>query len=146
QPGQYVSVQVQLPDGANQIRQYSLTKATARTSWTVTIKAEPGRAEAGIPAGEVSNSIHDNVFEGDSIRCSLPYGDLVVEDSEAPLLLDAAGIGCTPIRGAHNDLVSKEARRPVTALHADRSMAARDHRSEMAKLVSQLRGASMHHR
>src|SRR5699024_5888348 len=37
QPGQYVSVQVQLPDGANQIRQYSLTKATGRTSWTVTI-------------------------------------------------------------------------------------------------------------
>ena len=145
QPGQYVSVQVQLPDGANQIRQYSLTKATGRTSWTVTIKAEPGRAEEGIPAGEVSNFIHDNVFEGDSIRCSLPYGDLVVEDSEDPLLLVSAGIGCTPILGALNDLVSKESRRPVTVLHADQSMAAHAHRSEMAQLVSQLPGASMHH-
>jgi nitric oxide dioxygenase len=135
QPGQYVSVQVELPDGANQIRQYSLTKATARTSWTVTIKAEPGRAEAGIPAGEVSNFIHGNVFEGDTIRCSLPYGDLVVEDSEAPLLLVSAGIGCTPILGALNDLVSKESRRPVTVLHADQSMAAHAHRSEMAQLV-----------
>ena len=99
-PGQYISVQVQLPDGANQIRQYSLTRATSHESWTVTIKAEPGRAEAGVPAGEVSNFIHGNVFEGDTIRCSLPYGDLVVEDAEAPLLLVSAGIGCTPILGA----------------------------------------------
>src|SRR5699024_5569589 len=76
---------------------------------------------------------------------SLPYGDLVVEDSEAPLLLVSAGIGCTPILGALNDLVSKESRRPVTVLHADQSMAAHAHRSEMAQLVSQLPGASMHH-
>src|SRR5699024_11200809 len=44
-----------------------------------------------------------------------------------------------------NDLVSKESRRPVTVLHADQSMAAHAHRSEMAQLVSQLPGASMHH-
>ena len=144
-PGQYISVQVQLPDGANQIRQYSLTRATSHESWTVTIKAEPGRAEAGVPAGEVSNFIHGNVFEGDTIRCSLPYGDLVVEDAEAPLLLVSAGIGCTPILGALNDLVSKESSRDVTVLHADQSMAAHAHRQEMAQLVAQLPGARMHH-
>ncbi|WP_166823162.1 globin domain-containing protein [Brevibacterium limosum] len=144
-PGQYVSVQVELPDGAHQIRQYSLTRATSRESWTVTVKAEPGRAEAGIPAGEVSNFIHGNVFEGDRIRCSLPYGDLVVEDAETPLLLVSAGIGCTPILGALNDLVSKESQRPVTVLHADQSMAAHAHRHEMAQLVDQLPGARMHH-
>lgn len=145
QPGQYVSVQVQLPDGARQIRQYSLTRTSSNDSWAVTIKAEPGRAEAGIPAGEVSNFIHGNVFEGDSIRCSLPYGDLVVEDSEDPLLLVSAGIGCTPILGALNDLVSKESRREVTVLHADQSMASHAHRQEMAQLVAQLPGARMHH-
>ena len=144
-PGQYISVQVQLPDGARQIRQYSLTRATSRESWAVTIKAEPGRAEADIPAGEVSNFIHGNVFEGDTIRASLPYGDLVVEDAEAPLLLVSAGIGCTPILGALNDLVSKESSREVTVLHADQSMAAHAHRQEMAQLVAQLPGARMHH-
>lgn len=51
----------------------------------------------GRPAGEVSNFIHGKVFEGDMIRASLPYGDLVVEDAETPLLLVSAGIGCTPI-------------------------------------------------
>jgi nitric oxide dioxygenase len=144
-PGQYISVQVPLPDGAHQIRQYSLTRADSHVSWTVTIKAEPGRAEAGIPAGEVSNFIHGNVFEGDTIRCSLPYGDLVVEDAETPLLLVSAGIGCTPILGALNDLVSKESQREVTVLHADQSMATHAHRQEMATLVNQLPGARMHH-
>ncbi|WP_169252835.1 globin domain-containing protein [Brevibacterium sp. 'Marine'] len=144
-PGQYISVQVQLPDGARQIRQYSLTRTSSNDSWAVTIKAEPGCAEAGVPAGEVSNFIHGNVFEGDRVRCSLPYGDLVVEEAETPLLLVSAGIGCTPILGALNDLVSKESRREVTVLHADQSMASHAHRQEMAQLVAQLPGARMHH-
>lgn len=145
QPGQYLSVQVTLPDGAQQIRQYSLTRASGRTSWSVTVKAEPGRAESGIPAGEVSNFIHDNVFESDTLRCSLPYGDLVVEDSEDPLLLVSAGIGCTPIIGALNHLVQSESTRSVMVLHADQSMASHAHRHEMAQLVDQLPGAQMHH-
>ena len=145
QPGQYLSVQVALPDGAQQIRQYSLTRTSNRTSWAVTIKAEPGRAESGVPAGEVSNFIHDNVFEGDTLRCSLPYGDLVVEESDEPLLLVSAGIGCTPIIGALNHLVQAESTRPVTVLHADQSMASHAHRQEMAELVNQLPGAQMHH-
>ncbi|WP_193095781.1 globin domain-containing protein [Brevibacterium sp. FME17] len=145
QPGQYLSVQVTLPDGAQQIRQYSLTRASNRTSWAVTVKAEPGRADSGVPAGEVSNFIHDNIFEGDTVRCSLPYGDLVVEESDEPLLLVSAGIGCTPIIGALNHLVQTESTRPVMVLHADQSMASHAHRREMGQLVNQLPGAQMHH-
>lgn len=145
QPGQYLSVQVTLPDGAQQIRQYSLTRASNRDSWAVTIKAEPGRTDSGVPAGEVSNFIHANVFESDTLRCSLPYGDLVIEESDDPLLLVSAGIGCTPIIGALNHLVQAESTRPVTVLHADQSMASHAHRREMAELVKQLPGARMHH-
>lgn len=145
QPGQYLSLQVTLPDGAAQIRQYSLTKTSNRASWAVTIKAEPGRAESGVPAGEVSNFIHDNIFEADTLRCSLPYGDLVVEESDDPLLLVSAGIGCTPIIGALNHLVQAESIRPVTVLHADQSMASHAHRREMAELVDRLPGGQLHH-
>lgn len=144
-PGQYVSVQVKLPDGANQIRQYSLTRVSNADSWSITVKAEPGRESAGVPAGEVSNFIHDNIFETDIIRASLPYGDLVVEDSEEPLLLVSAGIGCTPILGALNHLVQIESQRPILVLHADQSMSAHAHRREMEQLVSQLPGAQLHH-
>ncbi|MDN6530009.1 MAG: bifunctional hydroxymethylpyrimidine kinase/phosphomethylpyrimidine kinase, partial [Brevibacterium sp.] len=145
QPGQYLSLQVTLPDGAAQIRQYSLTKTSNRASWAVTIKAEPGRAESGVPAGEVANFIHNKIFEADTLRCSLPYGDLVVEESDDPLLLVSAGIGCTPIIGALNHLVQAESIRPVTVLHADQSMASHAHRREMAELVDQLPGGQLHH-
>src|SRR5699024_5972479 len=59
-------------------------------------------------------------------------------------LLVSAGIGCTPILGALNDLVSKESQPPVPVVHADPSLAAHAHRNEMAQLVSQLPGARMH--
>src|SRR5262249_51795790 len=39
-PGQYVSVQVELPDGARQIRQYSLSAAPSRKDWRITVKRE----------------------------------------------------------------------------------------------------------
>ena len=40
-PGQYVSVQVELPDGARQIRQYSLTHAPEVSEWGISVKAVP---------------------------------------------------------------------------------------------------------
>ena len=40
-PGQYVSVQVALPDGAHQIRQYSLTHAPEASEWGISVKAVP---------------------------------------------------------------------------------------------------------
>ena len=51
------------------------------------MKAVPAsRADDGtiIPAGEVSNFLHHNLFEGDEIRVSAPFGDLVIEDSTRP--------------------------------------------------------------
>ncbi|MDN5834981.1 MAG: hypothetical protein L0J17_13385 [Brevibacterium sp.] len=93
----------------------------------------------------VSNFIHDNIFEADTLRCSLPYGDLVVEESDDPFLLITAGIGCTPIIGALNHLVQVESIRPATVLHADQSMTSHAHRQEMAELVRQLPGGQLHH-
>ncbi len=37
-PGQYLSVGVALPDGARQIRQYSLTNAPSQGDWRITVK------------------------------------------------------------------------------------------------------------
>lgn len=144
-PGQYVSVQVKLPDGAHQIRQYSLTRAPDRKSWGISIKAEPEVPEFRVPAGQVSNFIHGNVFEGDILRCSLPYGDLVLHNETSPLLLISAGIGCTPIIGLLHYLVRTHDTREVTVLHADRSMSEHAHRREMHELVDRLPNASLFH-
>ena len=141
-PGQYISVAVSLPDGARQIRQYSLTRGRA-DGWAISVKAVPATvAEDGseIPEGEVSNFLHRNVFEGDELRVSLPFGDLVLDECDDPLLLVSAGIGCTPIIGMLHYLTHTMTDRPVTVLHADRSPARQAHRRELAELVAALPG------
>lgn len=146
-PGQYVSVQVALPDGARQIRQYSLTHAAEASELAISVKAVPAsRSDDGaiIPAGEVSNFLHQELFEGDEIGVSAPFGDLVLQDSESPLVLISAGIGITPIIGILHFLVGTGSTREVLVLHADRSPARHAHRQELKELVEALPAASLH--
>ena len=147
-PGQYVSVAVTLPDGARQIRQYSLTRAPEQREWGISVKAigeMPSDGGSVFPPGEVSNFLHHNVFEGDELTVSPPFGDLVLEDGPEPLLLVSAGIGCTPIIGMLHYLARTSTDRPVTVLHADRSPARHAHRQELADLVARLPGSAVHH-
>ena len=131
--GQYISVQVPLADGARQIRQYSLTGATDRPDWQISIKN----------IGEVSGYLHEQVFEGDSLHVSTPFGDLVVPDDGTPLLIASAGIGCTPAIGVLTALAAQQDPRQVTVLHADRSRARQPHRGQLAALVEQLPNAQL---
>ncbi|MFJ3926891.1 FAD-binding oxidoreductase [Streptomyces sp. NPDC090022] len=137
-PGQYVSVQVELADGARQIRQYSLSSAPGSPVRTITVKRVDGPA-AGGPDGEVSHHLHAHVRPGDTLRVSAPYGDLVLTDTTAPLLLASAGIGCTPMLSMLEHLVDTGHGAPVTVVHADRSPAHHplrsDHRALTAKLA-----------
>lgn len=117
--GQYVSVQVQLPDGARQIRQYSLIGAPSATTRAIAVKKVTGMG--GDPDGEVSHHLHAHVRQGDLLHVSPPYGDLVLEPGDAPLLLASAGIGCTPMLAMLEELASAGHPGPVTVVHADRS-------------------------
>ena len=146
-PGQYVSLQVVLPDGARQIRQYSLMRAFEPSEWEISVKAVPGSHTddgTAVPAGEVSNFLHQNLFEGDEVRASAPFGDLVIEDSDRPLVLISAGIGVTPIIGILHYLARIESGREVCVLHADRSPARHAHRQELKELVAAMPTASLH--
>jgi nitric oxide dioxygenase len=146
-PGQYVSLQVALPDGARQIRQYSLMRSDEPSEWAISVKALPlSQADDGtiIPAGEVSNFLHQNLFEGDEVRASAPFGDLVIEDSNRPLVLISAGIGVTPIIGILHYLTGVGSGREVLVLHADRSPARHAHRQELKELVAAMPTASLH--
>jgi len=146
-PGQYVSIQVALPDGARQIRQYSLTHAPEASEWGISVKAVPasrGNAGAIVPAGEVSNFLHHNLFEGDEVRVSAPFGELVLQESASPLVLISAGIGITPIIGILHYLAGTGSKREVLVLHADRSPARHAHRQELKELVAALPSATLH--
>lgn len=147
-PGQYISVSVTLADGAHQIRQYSLSRAPMHDAWRITVKSIPATVTADgvtIQPGEVSNYLHENVFDGDLLRVSRPFGDLVLDESASPLVLISAGIGCTPMVGMLHHLSYTNASRPVSVLHADRSPARHAHRRELQELVDQLPSATLHH-
>lgn len=146
-PGQYISLQIPMADGARQIRQYSLVGAPTASEWQISVKAVPGAVAADgteIPAGEMSNHLYRNVFEGDELRVSHPAGDLVLEDGDAPLLLVSAGIGCTPMIGMLNHLADTDDARAVSVVHADRSPAHHAHRAELTELVQRIPSAAMH--
>ncbi|MEV5602235.1 globin domain-containing protein [Streptomyces sp. NPDC052299] len=140
-PGQYVSVQVELPDGARQIRQYSLSSAPGSAVRSITVKRVHGN---DAPDGEVSRHLHARVGAGDRLRVSAPYGDLVLKSAEAPLLLASAGIGCTPILSMLEHLAESEHRAPVTVVHGDRSPADHALRTDHTALTAKLHDAAAH--
>ncbi|NEA49413.1 globin domain-containing protein [Streptomyces sp. SID10815] len=137
--GQYVSVGVTLADGARQIRQYSLTAAPGAPERRFAVKRVAG--DAATPDGEVSQHLHAHVREGDVLQLSAPYGDLVLEDTDAPLLLASAGIGVTPMIAMLDQLAAAGHGAPVTVVHADRSPAAHALRADHEKYAAALADA-----
>ena len=102
-PGQYVTVQTPMPDGVRQPRQFSLTRADDGQHRQISIKRVRG---GGRPDGEVSTLMCDTLQVGDVVTMSLPYGDVVLDDSGRPVVFDGAGIGITPMAGMLSHLVA----------------------------------------
>ncbi|MCY1659001.1 globin domain-containing protein [Dietzia sp. SL131] len=64
-PGQYTSVGVVLPDGARQLRQYSLSTAPGEGTWRIGVRRVDAEVRGGLgcPAGEVSGWLHAHAEE-----------------------------------------------------------------------------------
>ncbi len=140
-PGQYVSVQVELPDGARQIRQYSLSATPGSPQRQISVKRVRG---ATAPDGEVSGHLHARVYEGGTLELSAPYGDLVLDATDTPLLLASAGIGVTPMIAVLEQLGRTGHCAPVTVVHADRSPAAHALRADHEGFAAKLPDAAVH--
>lgn len=139
-PGQYVTVQVPMPDGVRQPRQYSLIKADDGEHRQFSVKRVRG---GGRPDGEVSNLLCDTVQVGDRLTMSLPFGDVVLDDSR-PVVFASAGIGITPMAGMLSHLTAAGSHLPITLLHADVDEASFALRSQVLEDLRQLPGATAH--
>ena len=115
-PGQYVTVQVKTRDGIHQPRQYSLTRADDGEHRQFAVKRVHGD---GQPDGEVSTLLHEDVQVGDVLTMSLPFGDVVLDDSGRPVVFASAGIGVTPMAGMLSHLVRASSHLQVIVRHAD---------------------------
>lgn len=133
-PGQYVTIQTRVPDGIRQPRQYTL------------IPADPQRRRIAVkldPNGEVTPLLHENLKVGDVVDLSNPYGDLVLRDSDEPLVLISAGIGVTPMLALLDAVRSTRPDRQVLVVHADRSPDNWPLADEMKALVEALPNARL---
>lgn len=138
-PGQYISVRQTMPDGARQLRQYSLVGGK---EGVLTFAVRRVDASEDLPAGEVSTQLWEKVQPGDAIEISLPVGDLVLDTkSDDPVVLISAGIGATPMIGMLDALVAADSKRDVVVLHADRAEAADALRAERDNAVAALANA-----
>jgi nitric oxide dioxygenase len=139
-PGQYVTIKMRMPDGVHQPRQYSLTRADDGRRRHFAVKRV--RAQDA-PDGEMSNFLHDNVQVGDEVTLSAPFGDVVLEYTDRPLVLASAGIGITPMAGMLSHLVKSASQRKVVFLHADDSLGSFALRDQVVADLKALPDASM---
>jgi nitric oxide dioxygenase len=139
-PGQYVTVQVPMPDGVRQPRQYSLTRADDGEHRQFSVKRVRGD---GKPDGEASNLLCDTVQVGDRLTMSLPFGDVVLDDSR-PVVFASAGIGITPMAGMLSHLMQARSRLPIMLLHADMNESSFALRRQVLADVRALPGGSAH--
>ncbi|MFE7324913.1 globin domain-containing protein [Streptomyces sp. NPDC057565] len=141
-PGQYVTLRMRMPDGKLQPRQYSLTRADDGEHRQFSVKRE--RGEGGAPDGEMSTLLHETVGVGDTLTLSLPYGDVVLDDSGRPVVFASAGIGISPMAGMLSHLVAADSGLPITVLHADLDEASFPLRRQVVNDVLALKNARMY--
>ena len=116
--GQYVAIGVDLSETERQPRQYTISGVPGGKAFRVTIKRS--RSE-GAPDGQVSNWLADNAQVGTVLDVSQPAGDVILDESDVPLVLVSAGIGITPMAAILEDLMQRQPRRTVRIYHADRT-------------------------
>jgi nitric oxide dioxygenase len=139
-PGQYVTIKMVMHDGVHQPRQYSLTKADDGKHRQFAVKRVHGLAT---PDGEMSNLLHNEVQVGDEVVLSAPFGDVVLEYTDRPVVLASAGIGITPMAGMLSHLVKSGSQRRVMLLHADDSAASFPLREQVSQDLAQLAEGSL---
>jgi nitric oxide dioxygenase len=140
-PGQYITVLAPMPDGVRQPRQYSLTRADDGQHRYFAVKRVHG---GGKPDGEVSNLLHAGIYVGDELTMSLPYGDVVLNDTGRPVVFASAGIGITPMAGMLSHLVTAGSHLTVTLLHADLNERSFPLRRQIADELAALPNATLH--
>ena len=133
--GQYISVRVFVKgQDLIQPRQYTVVKADA-TSLTIAVKK--GEAVEKSPAGMVSNTLHNDINEGDVVEVSFPVGEFNLPEGNGELCLLSAGIGITPLFAMLKEAVQKDPIRKISFVLVCKNKEAIPFREELALVVKE---------
>ncbi|WP_079527813.1 NO-inducible flavohemoprotein [Halobacillus hunanensis] len=118
QAGQYLTLQADIEgEKYSHMRHYSLSDAPNEEYYRISVKRED--PENGAPAGIVSNYLHNQVSEGDSLKIAAPAGDFTISSEKKPIVLLSGGVGITPMMSMFNTLVETDPDREITFIHAN---------------------------
>ncbi|WP_332634062.1 NO-inducible flavohemoprotein [Halalkalibacter flavus] len=137
QPGQYITVKAIIDREAyTHLRQYSLSDVPGEEYYRISVKREDGKGD--IPAGIVSNFLHHQVSEGDTLEITAPAGDFVLQTHEnRPVVLLSGGVGQTPMISMLKTLASQQPTRDVTYVHAAINSTYHAFHEEIARITSE---------
>lgn len=132
---QYISVRVFVKgQDLIQPRQYTVVKADA-TSLTIAVKKVEAVEKS--PAGMVSNTLHNDINEGDVVEVSFPVGEFNLPEGNGELCLLSAGIGITPLFAMLKEAVQKDPTRKISFVHVCKNKEAIPFREELALVVKE---------
>ncbi|MDN0095158.1 NO-inducible flavohemoprotein [Yersinia rohdei] len=137
-PGQYLGIHIEDDQLEYQeIRQYSLTAAPNGKTYRIAVKREA--------QGTVSNYLHQQLKEGDTLRVAPPRGDFFLDISpDTPVALISAGVGQTPMLSMLNTLHSQQHSAPVHWLHAAENGRVHAFANEVSAIADQMPNLSRH--
>ncbi|QEA40542.1 NO-inducible flavohemoprotein [Pistricoccus aurantiacus] len=107
EPGQFIGVHLVI-DGESTYRHYSLSGFPNGKTYRLSIKREL--------QGKASRHLHDTLRVGDTLNLLPPAGELVLDESDAPVMLISGGVGQTPMLPLAQHAL--EQGRQVVYLHA----------------------------
>ena len=115
EPGQYLGFQFDLPGRGVFKRNYSISCAPNDRAYRITVKRE---ASPGVPAGIVSNWLHDHAEPDTLVRAAPPAGDFFLDRStDGPVVLVSGGVGLTPMISMLETISATSPERPTWFVH-----------------------------
>ncbi|WP_426043449.1 NO-inducible flavohemoprotein [Caulobacter sp. DWR3-1-2] len=140
-PGQYITLRVPTPEGSTTMRNYSLSDASGQDSLRISVKREE--------RGYVSNLLHNDIREGDTLDLGPPCGEFfldITENHERPLVLLAAGIGVTPLFSILQTALVQMPGREIVFIHGCLTPDVQAFREPLEDLSKKYPNLRLHHR
>ncbi|KJV09876.1 hypothetical protein VZ95_08670 [Elstera litoralis] len=144
QPGQYLTLKLDVPGYGPLLRHYSLSSGAVQSNfYRISVKREDA-PEEGIMPGLSSSYLHTIDTPGLLIDVAPPAGVFTLPDGERPLVLIAGGVGITPLLSMLERIAATQPNRIVHFIHAVRSHAHHAFGREVRDFIGRLPQGQAH--
>lgn len=138
QPGQYLTLKLDVPGYGPLLRHYSLSSGAVQSDfYRISVKREDS-PENGIAPGLGSSYLHRTATPGMLIDVAPPAGVFTLPEGDRPLVLIAGGVGITPLLSMLETVAATQPNRAVHMIHAVRNRAHHAFGPEVRDLMERL--------